>query len=49
MRDLLSFDTFQQTWIKRISQGPFTYNSLMESFENKLKTINKDNPFKSLF
>jgi 2-methylisocitrate lyase-like PEP mutase family enzyme len=49
MPDLLSFDILQQTGIKRISQGPFIYNSLMESFENKLKTINKDNSFKSLF
>ena len=49
MPDLLSFDTLQQAGIKRISQGPFIYNSLMESFENKLKTINKDNSFKSLF
>jgi 2-methylisocitrate lyase-like PEP mutase family enzyme len=49
MPDLLSFDILQQTGIKRISQGPFIYNSLMENFENKLKTINKDNSFKSLF
>lgn len=49
MPNLPSFNTLQQTGVKRISQGPFIYNSLMESFENKLETINKDNSFKSLF
>jgi 2-methylisocitrate lyase-like PEP mutase family enzyme len=49
MPDLPSFDTLQQAGIKRISQGPFIYNNLIKSFENKLETIHKDNSFKSLF
>ncbi len=49
MPDLSSFDILQQAGIKRISQGPFIYNSLMDSFENKLKIIHNDNSFKSLF
>jgi len=49
MPDLPSFDDLQRAGIKRISQGPFIYNSLIESFENKIKTIKKDNSFKSLF
>jgi 2-methylisocitrate lyase-like PEP mutase family enzyme len=49
VKSITLFDILQQTGIKRISQGSFIYNSLMESFENKLKTINKDNSFQSLF
>lgn len=49
MPNLPSFDSLEQAGIKRISQGVFIYNSLMESFENKLETINNDNSFKSLF
>ncbi|NQY53928.1 MAG: isocitrate lyase/phosphoenolpyruvate mutase family protein [Campylobacteraceae bacterium] len=49
MPNLPSFDSLEQAGIKRISQGAFIYNSLMESFENKLETINNDNSFKSLF
>jgi len=49
MPNLDNFDTLQKAGIKRISQGPFIYNSLMKDFENKLLTINKDNSFKSLF
>jgi 2-methylisocitrate lyase-like PEP mutase family enzyme len=49
MPNLPSFDVLQKVGVKRVSQGPFIYNSLMENFENKLETINKDNSFKSLF
>ena len=49
MPNLPSFDSLEQAGIKRISQGAFIYNSLMESFENKLETINNDNSFKILF
>ncbi len=49
MPNLPSFEVLQNAGIKRISQGPFIYNSIMESFKNKLETINNDNSFKSLF
>jgi len=49
MPNLPSFKDLQQVGIKRVSQGSFIYNSLMESFENKLEAINKDKSFKSLF
>lgn len=49
MPNLPSFDSLQQAGVRRVSQGPFIYNNLMESFKNKLETIDKDNSFKSLF
>jgi 2-methylisocitrate lyase-like PEP mutase family enzyme len=49
MPNLPSFDILQKAGIKRISQGPFVYNNVMEHFKNKLETINRDNSFKSLF
>ncbi|RXK13079.1 carboxyvinyl-carboxyphosphonate phosphorylmutase [Halarcobacter mediterraneus] len=49
MPDLDSFDVLENAGVKRVSQGPFIYNKLIENFENKLETITKDNSFQSLF
>lgn len=49
MPTLDSFSTLQNAGVKRVSQGPFIYNNLMENFENRLLTINKEDSFKSLF
>lgn len=49
MPNLLSFDMLENAGVKRVSQGPFIYNNIMEYFENRLKTITKDNSFQSLF
>jgi 2-methylisocitrate lyase-like PEP mutase family enzyme len=49
MPDLDRFKILKDVGVKRISQGPFLYNNLMEKFENTLKQIKKDDSFESLF
>jgi len=49
MPTLNDFETLKNIGVKRVSQGAFVYNSLMEDFKNKLITINKDHSFQSLF
>lgn len=47
--NLPSFEVLKQIGVKRVSQGPFIYNNLMEYFKNSIETIDKDKSFKSLF
>ena len=49
MPNLDDFETLTEVGVKRVSQGAFIYNDLMENFKNNLITINQDNSFKSLF
>lgn len=49
MPNLPLFDTLQEAGVKRVSQGAFTYSSIMDDFKYKLETIHKENSFKSLF
>lgn len=49
MPELPSFDDLKQSGVKRISQGPFVYQSIMKDFEKKLVSINKDQSFNCLF
>ena len=47
--NLSSFDILENLGIKRVSQGSFFYDHLMQYFENKLNKINNDKSFDCLF
>jgi 2-methylisocitrate lyase-like PEP mutase family enzyme len=49
MPTLGDLKTLDEIGVKRVSQGPFVYNNLMEHFENKLKQIQEKNSFEPLF
>lgn len=49
MPNLPSFEILQEVGVKRLSQGPFVYNSLISDFEKKLENIKKDSAFIGLF
>lgn len=49
MPDLISIDELEKIGVKRISQGPFVYNKVIDDFEKSLKDIKKQNSFQGLF
>jgi len=49
MPELPSIKKLEDLGIKRVSQGPFIYNKLINTFENKLDEIEEDSNYKSLF
>jgi 2-methylisocitrate lyase-like PEP mutase family enzyme len=49
MPSLSDFDTLQSLGVKRVSQGGFLYNNLIDKLEKQLQTISADKSFKSLF
>ena len=49
MPNLPDFDRLQKIGVKRISMGPFLYNTMIEKIENDIQKITKDNNFSVLF
>lgn len=49
MPELPSFDDLKQSGVRRISQGPFVYQSVINDFEKKLDSIDKCQSFSGLF
>ena len=49
MPNLPSFSQLQNNGVKRVSQGSFIYNDMINKLENTINNIKKDNSFKGLF
>jgi 2-methylisocitrate lyase-like PEP mutase family enzyme len=47
--NLPDLNILTQLGVKRISMGPFAYNSMMKSFENNISAIQNNKSFSSLF
>lgn len=49
MPTLSDFNVLKELGVKRISMGPFVYNSIMEAFEHTISTILRQQSFNCLF